>query len=162
MNRRRIWLVVLAVAILLTVVGFIKFRRAPKVPPSSPALPAEVAREFKRFEGTWKFISMEVEGERKPDSEIMKYTMILSGDHWIVYDGSNRVADTSFELDPTAVPKEIDLFPSDGRRLQGIYELQDDTFKMCDRSADKGDRPIQFATEPNSGLVLVVFKRAAP
>lgn len=135
---------------LLLLLGSERKRRAPTASPNE---------EFAKVQGTWEFVSMEVEGTKKPEEEFKKYTAVLEGDQWMVYEGTNVKAQTPFELDPRANPKTIDLFPSDGRVLQGIYTLKDDQLTMCDRGTEKGDRPTEFGTKPDSGLVLVVLRR---
>lgn len=74
-------------------------------------------------------------------------------------EGTNIKAETTFDLDPSSNPKTINLYPSDGRVLQGIYTLEGDHFMMCDRGTEKGGRPTEFATRPDSGLVLIALQR---
>lgn len=122
-----------------------------------------VKEELEKLQGTWEFVSMEVEGVKKPDEEFKKYTVVLKGDQWTVSVADEIAARTTFRLDPTRKPKTIDLTqtlePNQGRLLRGIYSLEGDKLIMCDRGADKGARPTGFETEPDSGLVLVVLKR---
>jgi uncharacterized protein (TIGR03067 family) len=61
------------------------------------------------------------------------------------------------QLDPTQKPKTIDL-DVNGRILKGIYELEGDVLKMCyNLSSDQ--RPTEFVSKPDSGLIVVVHKR---
>jgi len=117
--------------------------------------------EYARLQGTWEFLSMQVDGSPKPEPEYKKFTVVFKSNVWTVLEGTNVKAETPFDLDPTSNPKTIDLYPSDGRVLQGIYTLAGDRFTMCDRGSEKGDRPTQFATAPNSGLVLVTLRRTS-
>ena len=64
----------------------------------------------------------------------------------------------TLKLDETKKPKEIDL-AINGRTLKGIYELDGDTLKMSYNLGD-AERPTEFVSKPDSGLVLVVHKRA--
>jgi uncharacterized protein (TIGR03067 family) len=122
--------------------------------------------DVRKLQGKWEFVSMEVEGSKKPAEDIEKYRIVLEGDQWTVFVGSDVVAQTTFELDPDRNPKRIDLVTASdtdaGRLIQGIYMLKGDEFTMCDRGAEKGERPTEFATRPHSGLVLVVLKRVKP
>jgi uncharacterized protein (TIGR03067 family) len=71
----------------------------------------------------------------------------------------------TFELDPTQKPKTIDLVDVDvekKRLIRGIYFLEGDTLTVCYREAEKGERPTEFATKPDSGFVLFVLKREKP
>jgi uncharacterized protein (TIGR03067 family) len=119
-------------------------------------------KEMTKFQGTWRFVSMEVQGDKKSDPGF-KNTAVLKGDQWTVSAGDRIIAQTIFRLDPTKTPKTIDLIDIDkGRIIRGIYSLEGDTLTVCDRGAEKGKRPTEFATQPDSGLVLVVLQRTKP
>jgi uncharacterized protein (TIGR03067 family) len=61
-------------------------------------------------------------------------------------------------LDSTKKPKTIDL-EVNGRTLKGIYEIEGDTLKLC-YNLTNPERPTELASKPDSGVVLVVHKRA--
>lgn len=116
-----------------------------------------------KFQGNWRFESMEVQGKRKPDTDFGKYKVVFQGDQWTVSEGDRIAARTFFRLDPTKSPKTIDIVDIDkGRIIRGIYKLEGDALTVCDRGAEKGSRPAEFATQPDSGLVLVVLRRSKP
>jgi uncharacterized protein (TIGR03067 family) len=156
MSTKRKRLLALVVLALLVAIGFVASSRFRGYGPSGPS---GVNPEYAKLQGTWEFLSMEADGAPKPDAEYRKYAVVFKDDVWTVLDGGNVKAETKFELDSKANPKTIDLYPVDGRILQGIYKLDGDRFTMCDRGTEKGDRPTKFATEANSGLVLVTLRR---
>ncbi len=119
--------------------------------------------ERAKFQGNWRFVSMEVQGERKPDTEFSKYKVVFQGDQWTVSEGDRIAAQSFFRVDPTKTPKTIDIVDIDkGRIIRGIYRLEGDRLTVCDRGAKKGGRPVEFATKPDSGFVLVVLNRVKP
>lgn len=126
-------------------------------PPSDPAAQAEL----EKFQGPWEFVSLEVEGSKKPDSDFRKLSVVFRGNQWIVSEGTDVAAQTTITLNPATNPKTIDAFPAPGKGLpiHGIYKFEGDTLIICDRGKDNGDRPTDFA-EADSGAVLIVFKRA--
>lgn len=126
-----------------------------------PAMTPAGKEELEKFQGTWEFVSLEVDGDPKPDADFKKYTAEFRGDQWIVSEGTNIAAQSTIVLDPNANPKTIDAFPPPGKGqpIHGIYLLERDKLTICDRGEDNGDRPTGFGPEPNSGLVLIVYKR---
>ena len=62
------------------------------------------------------------------------------------------------KLDSTKNPKEIDL-EVNGRTLKGIYVLDGDALRMS-YTLNGDERPAELASKPDSGVVLVVHKRA--
>ncbi|MBI3839766.1 MAG: TIGR03067 domain-containing protein [Planctomycetia bacterium] len=64
----------------------------------------------------------------------------------------------TIKIDQSKKPKTIDL-DVNGRILKGIYELEGDTLRMCYLLTD-GERPTEFATKPDTGLILISHKRA--
>lgn len=126
---------------------------------------AAIQAETARLQGQWKFVSMEVEGRKKPDTDFGKYTAVFQGNLFTVREKDKIAAQSSFTLDPSKRPRSIDLSATlehKGRLIRGIYTLEDDRLTICDRGAERGQRPSEFATHPGTGLVLIVLERARP
>jgi len=81
-------------------------------------------------------------------------------------EGSNTVkkdyGKLTMKLDPSTTPKCVDIVITGGDQkdavLEGIYELQGDTLKICAKVIGK-ERPGQFTSPEGSNIVLVVLKR---
>jgi uncharacterized protein (TIGR03067 family) len=118
-------------------------------------------REYARFEGTWKFVSLEVEGKKLPEKVFAESLLILEGSRFTAKEAAGTSKGT-FKVDLSKKPKQIDISftegPPKGETLLGIYELDGDTYKVCIGMPGKG-RPTAFVSKPASGHVLEVLKR---
>jgi len=122
-----------------------------------------IKKDRKKYEGTWRVVSLELNGNKQPEDGAKRFTVVNKGDGtWILqYDGEKVIQGTS-EIDPTRKPKTIDFMTTEGddkgKIVLGIYELGDDTRKLCYAQPGK-DRPSEFSAPAGSGHTLVVFKR---
>lgn len=137
------------------------FRRVRKLNAESQSA---VAAELKRFEGTWRFQSVEMDGKALPAEGFQENTLILNGDRFTVEMGGPALHGL-YEVDPTATPKTIDVTFGDGedrgQTVQGIYELEGETYRVCLGLPGK-PRPADFTSKPGSGQILEVLKRKKP
>ena len=69
------------------------------------------------------------------------------------------------KLDPSAKPKAMDITgtegPNKGKTILAIYELKDDTLRICYDLTGKG-RPAEFMSKKDAPRFLVVYQRAKP
>jgi uncharacterized protein (TIGR03067 family) len=120
-----------------------------------------IQAELKKFEDTWVFVSIEVEGESIPEDRFTEDRLILKGRQFTskVQGNTNHGV---FKVDPTAKPKTIDLTFTDGpgkdQTQKGIYELEGDMQKICFSLPGK-PRPTDFVTAPDSRRMTQVLKR---
>jgi len=120
-----------------------------------------IQAELKKFEGTWRFVSIEVEGDSVPDDLFADDRLVLKGRQFT----SNVKGNTThgvFKIDPTANPKTIDLTFTDGagkdQTQKGIYELDGDKQKIC-FSLPGRPRPTEFVSKADSRLMIQVLER---
>jgi uncharacterized protein (TIGR03067 family) len=123
-----------------------------------------VEAELKRFEGTWRFESLVVEGREVPPEGLKTTRLALKGDTFEMTDPMATYRGT-FTLDLGVTPRRIDMAftagPEAGKTIQAIYELDGDTYRVCVGLSGRG-RPEGFASEPGSGHALEVLKREEP
>lgn len=119
--------------------------------------------DIKKLQGEWHITSLQMDGQNSPDSVFSDAKIIVKGTKFTsitmgtTYKGS-------IELDETKSPKTVDLNftagPEKGYRNFGIYELADDTWKLC--LATRGPvRPKTFTTKPGDGVALETLVRAS-
>lgn len=134
-------------------------------PAAAPGGPEEdAARELEQFQGTWKTVSMVIDGRDVPREEIEFRQVIIKGNSYHVVDGNRTIQRGTFRLDPAARPKRIDTMPADGPNQgevdRGIYELDGGTLQLCHSPPDK-DRPTEFSAKEGTGRWLVLDQRVA-
>jgi uncharacterized protein (TIGR03067 family) len=120
-----------------------------------------VKKEMAKFQGTWTFESIEVEGEKVPADNLKGSKMIIKDDTFTVTAGDGTHKGT-FKIDPTKKLKEIDVTftegPEKGTTMLGIYEIEDDTYRPCFKMTGK-ERPTEFTGKKGSGQGLEVLKK---
>jgi uncharacterized protein (TIGR03067 family) len=126
----------------------------------------EAARkDLKKLQGTWTMASLEINGQQVPAEKLQNTTLLIKGNKYIVK-VKDKTYETRFTLDPTRTPKQMDMTfsdgPNKGKLHKGIYSVEGDTFKLCRGQAAGLNRPRDFATWPDTGMFLVVWKRVKP
>jgi uncharacterized protein (TIGR03067 family) len=123
-----------------------------------------VRDELNRFEATWKFVSIDVEGRKIPAERFGEDRLVLKRKQFTTTVGGNTTEGT-FKIDPTLTPKTIDITFTDGpgkdKTQKGIYELDGDTQKICWAAPGK-PRPTEFEAKPKSGRILQVLEKVKP
>ncbi len=122
-----------------------------------------IKKDRKKYEGTWRVTSLEINGNKSSEEDAKKITVVNKADGaWILQVDGEKVTEGTSEIDPTQKPKTIDFMETEGdnkgKIVWGIYELGDDTRKLCYGGPGK-DRPTEFSAPAGSGRVLVEFKR---
>lgn len=123
-----------------------------------------IEQELKKFDATWRFVSIEVEGTKVPEKAFENDTLTLKGKTFKSF-VAGHTTNGVFKFDPTVKPKTIDLTftdgPGKGQTQSGIYELEGDTQKIC--FAKPGQpRPTEFTTKPGNGQMIQILKREQP
>jgi uncharacterized protein (TIGR03067 family) len=121
--------------------------------------------ELGRFQGTWRMVSAERDGRRVPEAEVRDTVLVIRG-RTFAFPEDKRFGtgpEGTFTIDPSRRPKEIDATPSSGpeqgQTSRGIYRIEGDRYEVCFAPPGK-PRPTRFVSEPGSGSLHSIWKRA--
>lgn len=150
----------LVAAVFLGVVGLSLLRAG------DDAKEEAIKKERKQYAGTWRVVSLEVNGNKAPDEDAKKIVVVNQEDgSWSIQVDGKEIAKGTSTIDPAKKPKTIDLTTTEGqdagKTALGIYELDKDSRKVCYAQPGK-DRPTELASKEGSGHVLVTLKREKP
>ena len=115
---------------------------------------------LKEIQGTWKFVSQEMDGKPRPKEELEKQTITFEGDKWTVRRDGKVVQAGTHKFDPAKKPPQVDAAVTEGEdkgsTMLGIYELKGDTLKVCFDPKGK-ERPADFTSK--AGRMTAVVER---
>lgn len=142
---------------------------SPAARPQDPAAATDdakkeaIRKDHLAIEGTWKAVSIEINGTSIPAGDVAKIRIENGRDgEWTVLVDGAEVAEGTSTIDPTVTPKTIDFKITRGndagRETYGIYELTDTTRRLCIAEAGR-PRPADFSSPAGSGRTLAVFER---
>jgi uncharacterized protein (TIGR03067 family) len=122
---------------------------------------ADAKDDLKKMDGTWTMVSGEENGEKLPEKNVKTAKLVIKGDMHTVQIGDVTIKGTH-KLDPSKKPAAIDAMdtegPFKGKTTLGIYEIADDTFKVCFAGPGK-DRPKEFTTKGGAAVLYHVWKK---
>lgn len=116
------------------------------------------------LQGAWTVTALEMDGREVPSGMFGGARIIVQGNRFIST-GMGATYEGTLELEASVSPQQInmrfDTGPEKGNMNPGIYELRDDTLKLC--LATRGDvRPSSFASAPGSGVAFETLTRGEP
>jgi uncharacterized protein (TIGR03067 family) len=117
--------------------------------------------EFKRFEGSWKLLSLEMEGKPALDENSRHQNWTFTA-NTVVIAVTGFKHNGVYELRGGESPKQIDILPgadnSNDQPLYGIYEFNDqNALKVC---LSASQRPTELSTRAGQDWVLGRLVRA--
>ena len=112
-------------------------------------------------------ISFEVNGKKISEEDLEKAAdmrLVFKGNTGSIRNKDKVLSEGTITIDPTKKPKTLDLKvtkgDNSGKTSLAIYELDGDTLKACwTFFAVDRKRPTDFATKPDSGLLLITYRR---
>ena len=158
---------VIKTRLLVVALAMALVQAASAVPPDAPTTEdsgelSQSEAELVRYAGTWRVVSIEANGETNSDDNRTILVENRPNGSWALTVDGREIASGTNKLDPLAVPKEIDIEitagDGSGTILRGIYDIDDDSRRLCFRGGN-GWRPREFSATAGSDSVLVVFER---
>jgi len=118
----------------------------------------EAAADIEKLQGTWKAVSVQMDGADQPEYVKRGFTWIFKGKTFTNGLNAEQLKKNvgRYRIDPTKNPKEFEGL--DGDKAIGIYSLEGDTLKLC-TAPNGAERPTSFATKKGDQVGLVVLKR---
>ena len=126
----------------------------------------KTAKDTKELQGSWQAVSLEANGEARPDDEAKELQIVFKGDEIFAVKPTGEEPHLKFKLDPGKTPKAIDLIHIEGsdkgKTAAGIYCLKDGRLRVCINifGQDTTQRPKQFKTQAGTGVGAGIFERA--
>jgi uncharacterized protein (TIGR03067 family) len=119
-----------------------------------------VRREHENFNGNWRLVSVEVEGQKMPAQQANELSLTFKAGKFTSFRGGEKRTG-KYTLDPTHKLKTIDIVhddgPDKGKPWSLIYSLEGNTLRICCREIGK-DRPTNFDTKDQKDVILMVLR----
>ena len=134
---------------------------------SLAAAPDAMKKDIGRFQGEWTMVSGAADGVPIPDYMFNQIRQVFSGAQMTGTISGTMYWKVKFAVDPSKNPKTIDYEitggPAAGAKQFGIYELNDDTCKLCVGKLN-GARPKNFDAARGTGNTASTWKlvKSAP
>jgi uncharacterized protein (TIGR03067 family) len=138
-------------------------QRPPEAPKPAAPKPVDTSvinwdEDLGRLQGTWRMVDTEYDGNRIAE-EARNYSWEFRGDKYTIKRQGNFMELHKVQLNSERSPKTIDgTHDITGRKVMGIYELTEDTLKVCYDLTGNG-RPDSFTAARGSRRVCYYFER---
>jgi len=103
----------------------------------------------KELQGTWKIVSIIKEGDRVPEAEVKKTSIVVEKSKYKIVEGDKVLASGDIAVDVVANPWRIKLVPRKGadkdETFLGIYEIGFNKLRLCVAPVGK-DYPTSFSS----------------
>jgi len=120
----------------------------------------DAAKEQQRVQGSWTFVSVEMDGKNLDLFEGAK--AVVKGDRVSVMFKQGFKLLRTFKVYTDTNPRCVDFLNPDGKgdASEGIYELKNNRLKILVNISDGGkQRPIDFADKGKRGHIFYVLNR---
>jgi uncharacterized protein (TIGR03067 family) len=124
---------------------------------------AAIQKDRNQIKGTWRVVVLVVDGKPAMDEDARTLTVVNGSDGtWSLRSEDKETNKGTSTFDPTKTPKTLDFTMTGGdeagNQYSGIYELGENTRKMCFAPLGK-ERPTEFSSTAGSGVICLTFER---
>ncbi len=124
---------------------------------------ARHVEQLRALEGTWEFVSLEIDGSGIPAAGLSASRLLIDGDRFRM-ESPEATYEGEFNIDVESEPHGIDIEfvegPDAGNWNYGIFRLVEDRLELCLDMNGK-ERPREFRTAPGSGRAFEILRRAS-
>jgi uncharacterized protein (TIGR03067 family) len=117
------------------------------------------ASDLDRMQGEWGIGELVANGEKVPAAALASAKLKIKANEYFL-DGDNGANHGTLKLGESGSPKSMDATTDDGTQLLAIYEISDDTLKVC-YAINGAARPKEFKSAEGSDQVFTTYKRKA-
>ncbi|MCS7022279.1 MAG: TIGR03067 domain-containing protein [Gemmataceae bacterium] len=108
--------------------------------------------------GIWEVVALEAGGRPESDKNYRWTTFVFTRDKLTLREGFNPPVEFAYTLDPTTLPKTIDLTVR-GHTARGIYKLEGDELVLCISMG--GPRPTAFTSRGRNDTEMFTLRRSS-
>jgi uncharacterized protein (TIGR03067 family) len=124
----------------------------------------DVKKGLVPFQGTWRVVSMEIDGKPLAEEQRRKTKVAIHGEDFRFHIGEDTHAGL-YKIDPTKDPKQLNIEITEGdekgKVYLVIYKFEDGRMIQCMR-LDNKSRPSTFSGSAGSGCMLEVWEKQKP
>lgn len=118
-------------------------------------------KDLATLQGTWKPISMEMDGKFLPQERIGKIRLTIEGEKF-TFDTGNDSHGGLYKIDPSQDPKQLNIEITRGDEVGKvylvIYKFEDGKMIQCMETSN-AKRPSEFTGQAGSGNLYEVWER---
>jgi uncharacterized protein (TIGR03067 family) len=124
--------------------------------------PSDPVAKLKPLEGHWVFVVLDDKGKKADTETLKKMSVVIAKDKLQIANNDALANEYVMRVDPAMAKGEVDFVviqgPDIGGTHHGIYELNNETLKICTSGIGK-PRPTQMTGKSQDAWVLFELKR---
>jgi uncharacterized protein (TIGR03067 family) len=124
----------------------------------------DMDQELQKFNGTWKVLSMKINGNTIEDKKPVDARVVIQqGKFKSIASTFGMVSEGMLTIDPKKEPKELTFAYTSGttagKKQLGIYKFDANKLTICFSPTGNPQRPTAFASPMDSDLILVEWEK---